>query len=152
MVPDEPAWNALAKDLQLILNEKTDLAADISISDPLNFVKGWSGNTIVLGNLGNNKQMARLYGMRLSYADAVYPGKAGYQLATLIDPFGVGGNTIIIAASDIAGAKFGIKRLIKIIKDQKEASVPWLLEVNIPVITNDYFNSKIKNELHRASQ
>jgi hypothetical protein len=146
VVPDEPAWNALAKDLQLILNEKTDLAADISISDPLNFVKGWSGNTIVLGNLGNNKQMARLYGMRLSYADAVYPGKAGYQLATLIDPFGVGGNTIIIAASDIAGAKFGIKRLIKIIKDQKEASVPWLLEVNIPVITNDYFNSKIKNE------
>ncbi|SDM30078.1 hypothetical protein SAMN05421813_10957 [Daejeonella rubra] len=146
VVPDEPEWKALANDLQRIIKKKTSLTADISTPDPLKFVKGWSGNTIVLGNLGNNKQMARLYGMRLSYADAVYPGKAGYQLATLIDPFGSGGNTIIIAASDIAGAKFGTERLINIIKDQKESSVPWLLEVNIPIITSDYFNSKIKNE------
>ena len=146
VVPDDPEWNALAKDLQHIIKEKTSLAADINIPDPMKFVKGWSGNTILLGNLENNKQMARLYGMRLSYADAVYPGKSGYQLATLIDPFGAGGNTIIIAASDIAGAKFGIERLTNIIKDQKETSVPWLLEVNIPIITNDYFNSKIKNE------
>jgi outer membrane protein assembly factor BamB len=146
VVPDEPEWNALAKDLQFIIKEKTSLVADISIPDPMKFVKGWAGNTIILGNLGNNKQMARLYGMRLSYADAVYPGKAGYQLSTLIDPFGFGGNTIIIAASDISGAKFGTERLINIIKDQKDFVVPWLLEVNIPVITNDYFNSKIKNE------
>lgn len=111
----------------------------------MKFVNGWAGNTIMLGNLGNNKQMARLYGMRLSYADAIYPGKSGYQLATLIDPFGLGGNIIIIGASDITGAKIGTERLINVIKNQKESFVPWLLEVNIPPITGDYFNSKINN-------
>ena len=146
VVPDEPEWKALANDLQNIIKGKTNRIAEISIPDPSKFVNGWAGNTIILGNLGNNKQMARLYGMRLSYADAVYPGKAGYQLSTLIDPFGLGGNTIIIAASDIAGAKFGTERLINIIKDKNDFVIPWLLEVNIPVITSNYFNAKIKNE------
>jgi hypothetical protein len=146
VVPDEPEWKSLANDLQHIIKGKTNLVAEISIPDPMKFVNGWAGNTIILGNLENNKQMARLYGMRLSYSDAIYPGKSGYQLATLIDPFGLGGNTIIIGASDITGAKMGTERLINIIKDQKESSVPWLLEVNIPVITGDYFNSKINNQ------
>ena len=146
VVPDEPEWKALANDLQYIIKGKTNLVAEISIPDQMKFVNGWAGNTIMLGNLGNNKQMARLYGMRLSYADAIYPGKSGYQLATLIDPFGLGGNTIIIGASDISGAKMATERLINIIKNQKESVVPWLLEVNIPAITSNYFNSKINNE------
>ena len=146
VVPDEPEWKALANDLQYIIKGKTKLVAEISIPDQMKFVNGWAGNTIMLGNLGNNKQMARLYGMRLSYADAIYPGKSGYQLATLIDPFGLGGNTIIIGASDISGAKMATERLINIIKNQNESVVPWLLEVNIPAITSNYFNSKINNE------
>jgi hypothetical protein len=146
VVPDEPEWKILANDLQHIIKEKTNQIAAISYPDQMKFVNGWAGNTIMLGNLGNNKQMARLYGMRLSYADAIYPGKSGYQLATLIDPFGLGGNTIMIGASDITGAKLATERLINIIKNQKESSVPWLLEVNIPAITGNYFNAKLTNE------
>lgn len=132
IAPDEQLWKDLAKKLQGIIKEKSGIIPEIGIPDPAKFEKGWSGNMILLGNLGNNKQMARLYGLRLSYADAIYPGRWGYQLHTLIDPFGLGGNSIVISATDLEGAKLAVERLSALLPDQKETQIPWLFESKLP--------------------
>ena len=145
IVPEEQAWKDLADELQGFVKQKTGKAPEIGLPDALKFIKGWSGNTIILGNLGNNKQMARLYGLRLSYADAIYPGKGGYQLLTLIDPFGLGGNTILVSSSDIEGAKLAIGRLKTLLQPLKNAQIPWLFESKLPIETISYFRPNIKS-------
>lgn len=145
VVPDEQLWKELAIDLQAIIKQRTGKSPEVRFPDPELFVNGWSGNTIILGNLGNNKQMARLYGLRLSYADAIYPGKGGYQLLTLIDPFGIGGNTILVSSSDIAGAKLAIDRFKTILQPVKDTQIPWLFESKLPQETISYFRPNIKS-------
>ncbi len=145
IVPEEQKWMDLATELQGFIKQKTGKTPEIGLPDPAKFVKGWSGNTIILGNLGNNKQSARLYGLRLSYADAIYPGKGGYQLLTLIDPFGLGGNTILISSSDIEGAKLGLDRLKTLLQSVDNGRIPWLFESKLPKETISYFRPTIKS-------
>ncbi len=145
IVPDEQIWNDIAIELQSLISDKSGNTPVIEIPDPAKFVKGWSGNTIILGNLGNNKQVARLYGLRLSYADAIYPGKGGYQLITLIDPFGLGGNTILLSSSDIEGAKLGMGRLMTILQTSKNDQIPWLFESKLSKETISYFRPNIRS-------
>lgn len=144
VVPETQEWKLLGERLRTILEVSGKPDIQLSVADPAKFSTGWSGNTILLGNLGNNKQMARLYGLRLSYADAIYPGNEGFQLLTLIDPFGLGGNTILIAASDVSGASLGIDRLSKILKEEKSGIIPWLFEAQLPESTAAYFGRSNK--------
>lgn len=145
IVPDDQAWKNLVLPLQQLIKEKTGKTSKIFIPDSDRFVQGWSGNTILLGNLGNNKQMARLYGLRLSYSDAIYPGGHGYQLLTLIDPFGLGGNTILVSASDIEGAKLALNRLNIILNSVDNGQIPWLFESKLPNETLSYFRPNIRS-------
>lgn len=145
IVPDDQAWKNLVLPLQQLIKEKTGKTSKIVIPDSDRFVQGWSGNTILLGNLGNNKQMARLYGLRLSYSDAVYPGKSGYQLLTLIDPFGLGGNTILVSASDAEGARQALNRLSIILKTVHNGQIPWLFESHLSEEAQSYFRPNIKS-------
>ncbi len=140
VVPENAEWKILGDKLEQLLKVKGAAGVKVTIADPLKFSTGWAGNTIILGNVGNNKQMARLYGLRLSYADAVYPGKNGYQLLTLIDPFGLGGNTVMIAASDLAGASEGIDRFSATLKEEKDNLIPWLFESKLPENTAAYLS------------
>jgi hypothetical protein len=145
IVPEEQKWKDLAIDLQGFIRQKTGRLPEIGVADPAKFVNGWSGNTIILGNLSNNKLAARLYGLRLSYADAIYPGKSGYQLLTLIDPFGIGGNTILVSSSDIEGAKLAIDRFKTLLQPVKDAQIPWLFESKLSKETISYFRPNIKS-------
>jgi hypothetical protein len=152
IVPEDQKWMDLATELQGFVKQGTGKTPEIGLPDPAKFVKGWSGNTIILGNLGNNKQMARLYGLRLSYADAIYPGNGGYQLLTLIDPFGIGGNTILVSSSDIAGAKLAIDRFKTLLQPVKDAQIPWLFESKLPKETISYFRPTIKSVIEMLSK
>ncbi len=148
VVPDDLEWKKLGDRLKEAIDAKTTNKAVVAVADPAKFSDGWAGNIILLGNLGNNKQVARLYGLRFSYADAVYPGKNGYQLLTLIDPFGRGGNTVVISASDLEGARAGVDRLSVVVKDQNDAMIPWQFEASLSEPTSAYFKrtSKVSTE------
>lgn len=139
VVPKDKEWHKLGTAIASALKRYWKKDVKVHEPDETKFATGWSGNVIVLGNLANNKQMARLYGMRYAYADAVYPGKAGYQLQTVIDPFGHGGNTIVIGASDLEGAKLGVQKLLEVLQQQKDPSIPWLMERRLAEATTQYF-------------
>ncbi|CAG7627333.1 PQQ-binding-like beta-propeller repeat protein [Paenibacillus allorhizosphaerae] len=138
VAPTENGWSALGQSIATKLRQKWNIEAQVVAPDAGKFSEGWSGNTLILGNLGNNRQMARLYGLRMSYADAVYPGQGGYQLQTAIDPFGLGGNTIVLGASDLTGANEGTNRLLQLIDQQTAVELPWVAEVKLAPQTETY--------------
>lgn len=131
VAPDDSEWRALGQRIADGLLSRWNVQVDVAGPSRDQFRDGWTGNTIVLGTLGNNEQLARLYGLRMSYADAIYPGDGGYQLQTIIDPFGLGGNTVVVGASDLTGAGLGVDRLLQIAGAQTAASLPLLAEAKL---------------------
>lgn len=146
VVPDDTKWKNLGGQLADLIRERWNISTPVIVADSAKFTTTWTGNTLILGHLGNNTRMARLYGLRMSYADGIYPGNGGYQLATLIDPFGVGGNTVIIGASDFTGAQHGVNQLIQILKNQAAPSIPWVLKASLAEETGKYFPESASND------
>lgn len=138
VAPADPLWQALGQRLADGLQSRWNVQVQVVEPSRDKFRDGWSGNTIVLGSLGNNDQLMRLYGLRLSYADAIYPGDGGYQLQTVIDPFGLGGNTIVVGASDLAGAGLGVDRLLQISGALSSPTIPWQSEAKLSAQASSY--------------
>ena len=127
IIPEGSEWMQAAEGLKEILETKHKSDVELKIAGTA-FPDLWSGNTILIGNLGNNLYFSRLYAMRYTFADDCYPGNKGYQLQTLVNPFGKGGNTVIVGVSDLEGLEKGVKRLEKIIKSARSQKLPWLNE------------------------
>jgi len=88
-----------------------------------------SFNLIVLGNIENNRLIGYLYVHYYAFSDAVFPGEGGYELRTIHDPWGDGRNIILIGATDLIGAKRGVKEFLKILKPGRTLSVGRIIRV-----------------------
>ncbi len=128
VVPDDKIWKQSGDRLKKAIETKYGSTVELKVAPATALPGLWSGNTILIGNLGNNRYFSRLYAMRYTFVDAYYPGKAGYQLQTLVDPFGRGGNTIIIGASDVTGLEKGLLRFEAILEKSGSPQLPWLNE------------------------
>lgn len=131
VAPSDPEWHQLGQSFADWLETNYQMRPEVMEPSDALFEEGWSGDVLLIGNLGNNIQMARLYGMRLAYADAVYPGENGYKLQTVVDPFDLGGNTVVLGASDLTGAQLGLDKLKERIDQSGGTSVPWLAEAEL---------------------
>jgi hypothetical protein len=138
IVPEDESWKAVGNAIAKKIADKWKKTPRVEVSRALP-TQGWSGNTLLIGNLGNNWHIAKLYAMRFTYADAVFPGKNGYQLQTLVDPFGLGGNTVVLAASEAAGLHKGAERLESILEQLKEPKLPWLSETAVEKAVASFF-------------
>lgn len=136
--PEDENWMQLARQIQSGIEERFGVGVTIASAEQHLFENGWSGNVLMLGNLGNHWGIARLYGMLMSYADAMYPGEGGYRLQTIVDPFGRGGNTVLLAASDLFGAQVGAASLLEKIQAIDEPVIPWLDEAKLSERTSSY--------------
>lgn len=72
-----------------------------------------NSNLILLGNINNNVTIIPLYAKFLSWADAVYPGKGGYVVRTIRNPYGSFKNNILLAASDYVGLEKAVTAFLK---------------------------------------
>jgi len=60
-------------------------------------------NLVALGNVNDNRLLSVLYGERYVVADSIYPGRGGYVIRTVHDPFARGVNLLVLAGSDADG-------------------------------------------------
>jgi hypothetical protein len=89
---------------------------------------------ILLGDLNTNRAFFAYYASYYTCCDARYPGGAGYELRTVVRPFGWTANTLLVGASTSEGAAAGVARLIERIKSLDKGSavsLPYLLEVKL---------------------
>ena len=89
---------------------------------------------IILGNLNTNRLIVPLYAGFLCATDALYPGADGYDLRTLVNPFGRGANTVLVGGSTPSGVAQAVDRLIYHLgnTDQLNASaLPFMLDIKL---------------------
>ena len=89
---------------------------------------------ILLGNINTNRVMVNLYSRYRCFTDADFPGKDGYELRTVINPYTNGRNILIAGGSTLAGVKRAVGCLSQIIQQvgrPGEVAVPFLLQLEI---------------------
>ncbi|MCI0512446.1 hypothetical protein L0128_04460, partial [candidate division KSB1 bacterium] len=89
---------------------------------------------ILLGNLNTNRAILPLYAQYYCAADAIYPGGEGYDLRTLVNPYGTGTNVILAGGSVWRGVARAVDRLktwIESAAKSSDSEVPYLLEVDL---------------------
>ena len=69
-------------------------------------------NLILLGNLNTNRVAFRLYGYNYTPADDLYPGRGGYLVQTIHDPWGNGRNAVGLFGSDLRGVQAAVRRFL----------------------------------------
>jgi len=87
---------------------------------------------VVLGNLNTNRVLQPLYADFLCSTDASYPGGDGYDLRTIVNPYGTGANLILAGGSSYRGVERAVERLLAVIAQSgPSATIPWLLDVEL---------------------
>jgi hypothetical protein len=89
---------------------------------------------ILLGNLNTNRAIAPLYARDYCATDATYPGGDGYDLRTLVNPYGKGANIILAGGSTRRGVERAVARLIAQVEEKGrlgELTLPFLLDVDL---------------------
>ena len=142
----DPAWRALAEKIAAALTARgakgveciTDLALMPERSTPLPAAYR-TRPLILLGNLNTNRALQPLYADYLCSTDATYPGGDGYDLRTIVNPYGTGTNVILAGGSTLAGATRAVDRLLAAIaRTDATLTLPFLLEVELaPALAAD---------------
>ena len=70
---------------------------------------------ILIGNLNDNQETARLYYDYKAFLDAVFPGKGGLMVKTLVDPLGYGKNVVLVGGSDARGTQEAMQRFSSLV-------------------------------------
>ena len=89
---------------------------------------------ILLGNLNTNRLIMPLYAGFLCATDALYPGGDGYDLRTLVNPYGTRTNVVLVGGSTLRGVERAVERLLHVVGglDQSETfALPHLLDVDL---------------------
>ncbi len=137
----DPAYASLAQELAgvlaafsaspITLKADCDLMPAVNQSLPIQYR---SHPLILLGNLNNNRALLPLYASYLCFTDALYPGGDGYELRTIVNPYGMGSNVILAGGSSLVGVTRSVERLIKHIHEvgkPGEVTLPFLLEIEL---------------------
>ncbi|MSS71875.1 MAG: hypothetical protein EXS64_10345 [Candidatus Latescibacteria bacterium] len=110
VVPEGEAYLEAAQAIQARVREaggvELAIKRDAEVGDG---PQAW--HTLALGNLSNNAVIRSLYRQWYTLVDRTHPGRGGYVLQTVHDPWGLGKNVLIVGASDGAGAGKGAERL-----------------------------------------
>ncbi|HSW47286.1 MAG TPA: hypothetical protein VLM89_17115, partial [Phycisphaerae bacterium] len=89
---------------------------------------------ILLGDLNTNRALFAFYASYYTCCDGRYPGGAGYELRTVVRPFGRDANCLIIGGSSKEGCAAGVARFVERLKSLRRGRtvyLPYLLEVRL---------------------
>ena len=133
VTPMTEPWLGAAKRLQNGIETVTGVQIPIIADTDLTDDDWRNGNLIVTGNLLASSAYARLYHNFFVCADAGYTGAEGFELRTVHEPFGPGGNVVALGAQANAGLACGTDRLLALVGKhgrKGQLVLPRLLELD----------------------
>lgn len=132
VVPEGPAWQEVAEELNLALADAGATALPVRQADEVADSELAETNAVLIGSVVNNRRLLYPYSHLQVFADDYYPGPEGYDLRSVSDPWGTGKNILSIGASDAAGARAAIAALKKKWRSRDNVLiVPRILEVHL---------------------
>jgi len=88
-------------------------------------------NVVVLGNMSTSRFIEKLYQQWYTFLDLWYPGRGGYVLRTLHNPYGTGRNVIFLGGSDDAGVAKAVASFCDRLAPGRDLSVGRLMEISL---------------------
>ncbi|NOY81497.1 MAG: PQQ-binding-like beta-propeller repeat protein [Kiritimatiellaeota bacterium] len=123
-VPPGPTYAAVAAKLVAAVVERTGVRLPIRIA-PLEWRPAVpTTHAIVLGDLNSNGLAARLYSLGYTVADAFYPGRGGYVVRTIHDPWGTGRNVILLGGAGPVELDAAADEFVKLLPRKAPFVVP----------------------------
>ncbi len=137
----DPAYTLLAERLSALIEKVTGSSPEmipdnqlipdrrVSLPEPYR-----SRPLILLGDLNTNRLVSPCYAGYYCATDALYPGGDGYDLRTLVNPFGGGANLLLVGGSNLVGVEKALQRLVELIQRlgrPGELTLPYLLDVEL---------------------
>lgn len=132
--PGSAEFLKLAKKVQQAIQMATGVKLEITLAGQLANQRGEftksapDQNIIALGSLENNGIIAHLYFRSYCAVDAMYPGKDGYVVQTVSDPWGKGSNAIVLGGSTVAGVERAAERFCRDLVKGSSLTVPRTLK------------------------
>ncbi len=106
--PDDERYRAPASELQSRIRDLS--SADVPVVTDADATTPPDRNLILLGNVNTNRAVFGLYGYNYTPADDLYPGRGGYLVQTIHDPWGNGANAVGLFGSDLEGVRAAVGR------------------------------------------
>ena len=103
IAPASGIYDAQAREIVQAIEKLTGVALPVLRDDAPEAAIPLEGNVIVLGNRSTNRLLGLLYERYYTLLDLRYPGREGYVVRTLHNPFGNGCNAVLVGGSDLAG-------------------------------------------------
>ena len=131
VIPVSGIYDEPALQIQNTIREKSGITIPISKkeSDPEVLLR--STNVIVLGNMTSNPFIYKLYCQWYTLLDQKYPGKGGYVVRSLHDPYGTGRNVIEIGGSEIKGVTMAAEKFCELLPAGKTLVAGRLMEIKL---------------------
>ncbi|MSS72964.1 MAG: hypothetical protein EXS64_15945 [Candidatus Latescibacteria bacterium] len=124
--PGDVRYAPLAEQVQARLLDLSGAKVPVVTDEEVDVPKK---NLILLGNVNTNRVIFRLYGYNYTAADDLYPGRGGYLVQTIHDPWGNGQNAVGLFGSDFDGVRTAVERFIGGLKGGATVSVGRLFDV-----------------------
>lgn len=86
---------------------------------------------ILLGNMANNRVAFDLYVQHQIACDLLYPGKGGFVLRTVHDPWATGRNVILLGGSEADGVATAVDAFLAGLRPGQSLTVPRLMQIQI---------------------
>ena len=125
--PEGGAYTALAEEVQGKLRELS--GAKVPVVTDTDVAEVPQDNLILLGNVNSNRVVFRLYGYNYTPADDLYPGRGGYLVQTIHDPWGNGRNAVGLFGSDVDGVRASVGGFLDGLRNGKTVTARQTFEV-----------------------
>lgn len=86
---------------------------------------------IVLGSLNTNRAVMTLYANFHCTTDATFPGGDGYDLRTIVNPYGTGSKVLLVGGSTAHGVERAVERLEHHLDGAIDLTLPFILDVEL---------------------
>ncbi len=100
---DAAPWRHAAEAIRDAIAAATGVRLELRAAAKLSFAGADRTELILVGNLDNNRHVARLYHNFFVCLDVGYTGRRGYVIRSVHDPWGAGHNAILVGGSYAEG-------------------------------------------------
>ncbi|MEK6795733.1 MAG: LamG-like jellyroll fold domain-containing protein [Spirochaetota bacterium] len=115
VAPASKMYDDLARMLQKSIADRTGVTIPIITDEPTAWTLPIQRSLFVLGNRSTSRIIEELYNRFYTLLDLAYPGKGGYEVRSLHDPFGNGHNIIFVGGSDKEGVAAAANEFIAMV-------------------------------------
>ena len=131
VVPADARYDAALERIQRALQARSGVRLPVrrGVADPAKQLA--DTHVIALGNMSSNPFIYKLYCQWYCLLDLKYPGKGGYVVRSVHNPYATGRNVILVGGSDDQGVARAADRFCALLPKGKTVKLGWLLDVGL---------------------